>query len=265
MQQLEFKSGQQTWRADLTQPHDISIPLDFNKPQPSCFQAPAARSETYGVGSFEGDVRRSGSCNCTVHTFVPHCNGTHTECVGHLTYERVSVREVVVESLLTAKLISVQPTHSPRTRDPADLVITAEALQRACGGQLDTQALVVRSLPNGAEKLSRNYDQGPPPAYFEVEAMQWLVDCNIEHLLVDLPSVDRMADEGRLSAHRIFWGLPEGASSVTQAARSQATITELAYIGPRVADGLYLLNLQIAPFVADAAPSRPVLYPLVRV
>lgn len=264
MQQLELKHGRQTWRADLTQPYDLSIPLDFDKPQPSCFRAPRARSETYSVGSFEGDVRLSGSCNCTVHTFIPHCNGTHTECVGHLTYERVSVRDVVVESLLTAKVISVQPTTSSKTRGVTDMVITAEALQRACEGQLDTQALVVRSLPNGPEKLSRNYDEGPCPAYFEVEAMQWLVDRDVEHLLVDLPSVDRIADEGRLSAHRIFWGLPEGASSVTQAARSQATITELAYVSPRVADGLYLLNLQIAPFVADASPSRPVLYPLVR-
>ena len=264
MQQIEFRHRKQSWRADLSQPQDISIPLEFQGPQPSCFGAPAADSSAYSVGSFEGDVRRSGSCNCAVHTLIPHCNGTHTECVGHLTYERVSVRDVAVESLLTAQLVSVQPTTSPHTQDVTDVVITLQSLQRACGEQLDTHALIVRTLPNGPEKLTRNYERGAYPAYFEPEAMQWLVDGGIEHLLVDLPSVDRMADAGRLLAHRVFWGMPEDANSVTQASRSHATITELIYVKPSVLDGRYLLNLQVAPFSADAAPSRPILYPLVR-
>jgi hypothetical protein len=42
------------------------------------------------------------------------------------------------------------------------------------------------------------------------------------------------------------------------------TITEMIYVRDEVADGLYLLNLQIAPFVSDAAPSRPLLYPLIK-
>jgi hypothetical protein len=36
----------------------------------------------------------------------------------------------------------------------------------------------------------------------------------------------------------------------------------LAFIDDAIADGHYLLNLQVAPFVADAAPSRPILLPL---
>ena len=38
------------------------------------------------------------------------------------------------------------------------------------------------------------------------------------------------------------------------------TITEMVFIPDEVEDGDYLLNLQIAPFFADAAPSRPILY-----
>ena len=37
-------------------------------------------------------------------------------------------------------------------------------------------------------------------------------------------------------------------------------MTELAYVPDRVLDGLYLLELQIAPFASDAAPSRPVIH-----
>ena len=43
---------------------------------------------------------------------------------------------------------------------------------------------------------------------------------------------------------------------------ASALVTELAYVPDSVADGLYLLDLQVPAFGADAAPSRPVLYPL---
>lgn len=263
MSLLEFKRKQRTWRADVSRPLDISIPLRFDGAQPHCFGAPPARAETYVAGTFEGDVRRGGSCNCSTHVLTPHCNGTHTECVGHITHERVSIRDVAQESLLLAGVVSIEPQPSPKALDASDRVIRGDALRAACKSlPAECQALVLRSLPNSAEKLARDYDAGPCPAYLEAEAAHYLVECGIEHLLVDLPSIDRMADEGRLLAHRIFWGLPLGANSVTQATRPHATITELIYVDSQIADGVYLLNLQIAPFVADAAPSRPVLYPV---
>jgi hypothetical protein len=40
------------------------------------------------------------------------------------------------------------------------------------------------------------------------------------------------------------------------------TVTELIYAPDPIPDGHYLLNLQVAPLLADAAPSRPVLYPV---
>jgi hypothetical protein len=92
--------------------------------------------------------------------------------------------------------------------------------------------------------------------------LDWLAGTGVEHLLVDLPSVDRMNDGGRLLAHRAFWGMPAGTTHATHATRPNATITELIYVPEQIPDGLYLLSLQVAPFVADAAPSRPLLYPL---
>lgn len=100
------------------------------------------------------------------------------------------------------------------------------------------------------------------PAYFTTAAVSALVDVGIEHLLVDLPSVDRYHDEGRLAAHRMFWGLPAGSRRASEAARANATITEMIFVPDSVADGDYLLNLQVPPFAADAAPSRPLLFPL---
>ena len=40
----------------------------------------------------------------------------------------------------------------------------------------------------------------------------------------------------------------------------EKTITEMIYVPNEISDGLYVLNLQIAPFENDASPSKPVLY-----
>jgi hypothetical protein len=122
------------------------------------------------------------------------------------------------------------------------------------------RALVLRTLPNTRDKLERNYDRAPAP-HFDADAMRWIVSAGITSLVVDLPSLDRH-DDPALTTHRIFWGLQPGATSAAQATRPTATVTELAFIDDSIADGHYLLNLQVAPFVADAAPSRPILLPL---
>lgn len=239
--------------------HDISIPLRFNAPQPTFFGAAAASEQPLAAGSFVGDVRQGGSCNCSIHTFVPHCNGTHTECVGHITRERMSVRNLAVHHLSAALLITVEP--QPLA---GDKVIDLHVLQAAVGAHrlADYHALVVRTLPNDDSKLTRNHDTDPPPPYFTTDAMSWIVEQGIETLVVDLPSIDRAQDGGRLAAHRIFWGVPQGGTSGALATRAHATITEMAFIPNTVVDGPYLLNLQVPPFMSDAAPSRPILLPL---
>jgi len=71
--------------------------------------------------------------------------------------------------------------------------------------------------------------------------------------LLDLPSVDREQDDGKLAAHHAFWDFPH----VIDRCRS---ITEMIYVPDEVLDGDYLLELQVPHFINDAAPSRPVLY-----
>ena len=88
--------------------------------------------------------------------------------------------------------------------------------------------------------------------------MNFIHELGIEHLIVDLPSVDRMNDNGILGNHRIFWS--DGNNSKGEVnPNSKRTITELAYIPNSAKDGFYFLNIQIPHFVCDAAPSRPLL------
>ena len=62
-------------------------------------------------------------------------------------------------------------------------------------------------------------------------------------------------DEGKLMGHHVIWNYPT-------APRMDCTITELIFVPDHALDGLYLLNLQVAAFENDAAPSRPVIFAL---
>jgi hypothetical protein len=141
-----------------------------------------------------------------------------------------------------------------------DRATLATATARWAG--LPWTALVLRTLPNDAGKRTRAYAGGAPAPYFQVDAMRWIVERGVTSLVVDLPSLDRADDGGRLAAHRVYWGLPAGSTEARQATRGEALVTELAFVPDAVADGLYLLDLHLPAFVTDAAPSRPVLYPL---
>ncbi len=268
--QIEFNG--ESLRVDTDHAVDLSIPLEFGGPQPNHFDAPAATASPLESGTFVGDTREGGSCNCETLSLVPHCNGTHTECVGHVTDDRVAVNSIAPAELLPAALITVEPIRCEDTREstaprpePKDHVITRSALSASLGQAPGDppEALIVRTKPNREEKRTRRYAESKTVPYFTAEAMEWLVKKNVRHLIVDTPSVDRLHDGGALTSHRIFWGLPPASREASKATRVFATITELAFVPDNVPDGIYLLNLQVAPFVCDAAPSRPILYPIV--
>jgi arylformamidase len=125
----------------------------------------------------------------------------------------------------------------------------------------EARALAIRTLPNTDDKRARDYALASPP-YLSREAAQLLVSRGILHLIVDVPSLDRTHDEGRLTAHRIFFGLPPGSIQLRAAARVDATVTEFAFIPDELPDGPYLLGIQVPALAGDAVPSRPLLYPL---
>jgi arylformamidase len=252
---------------DQEKPIDISIPLDFYGPQPNAYGVEEARAKACEAGDMVGDTRRGGSCNFEQVTLIPHCNGTHTECVGHITHERISVRDCLKDVFLRARLISVGPEPATAASEKytvqygdEDQIITADILRKALG-ENHADALIVRTLPN-SEKRSRRYIDKISP-FFTNDAIELMVARGIRHLLVDLPSIDRLFDEGRLSNHRIFWNIAPGSFELTRNSRINSTVTELIFVPDSVSDGDYLLNLQIAPFASDAAPSRPVLYSII--
>jgi arylformamidase len=270
MNALEFSARGRRWRADLRRPIDLAIPLDFAGAQPRFFAGTPASSAPLRAGSFTGSVGAGASCNCATYTLAPHCHGTHTECVGHVTDPAASLAALTPVAPCLALLVSLRPRAlGPKAAGPyagaEDRIIDRTALEQAAAAWLAEPwtAVVVRTLPNEIAKQHRAYvDGGAPAPYFEPSAMGWLVERGVTSLVVDLPSLDRADDGGHLAAHRIYWGLPPGVTDVNVATRPHALVTELAYVPDETPDGLYLLDLHVPAFVADAAPSRPVLYPL---
>jgi arylformamidase len=255
---------------DLERPISLAIDLDFSERQPRHFGAPLASSQPFAVPGFSGSVEHGASCNCNTITLIPHCNGTHTECVGHLTREPLDAHRVTPTGFLPALLVSVEAVAAElagESTEPApqagDRLITGRAIEKSwpISAPFEPLALVIRTLPNPPDERHQDYTDATPP-YLSREAAVTLIERGIEHLIVDLPSIDRSHDEGRLTAHRIFFGLPRGAVARTPPTQANAPKTELAYIPDIAPDGPYLLALQVPAIGGDAVPCRPLLYQL---
>jgi len=230
--------------ADLTKGNCIAIPLDHNKPQPNAFFAPLYEASPHKVDGWVGDTREGASVNFFNLRINPHGNGTHTECIGHISEERYAIHETLGEGFFIAQLISVYPS----AKENGDRVI--DQLEWEEG----VDAIILRTLPNHSDKQNRHYGNTNPP-YLEPSLAMRMADDNITHLLLDLPSVDREDDGGKLSAHKAFWRF-DGAQ------RRNATITEMIFVEDFIPDGLYLLQIQIPALMLDASPSRPYIYAL---
>lgn len=249
---LEATIGERRFRI-LQPPRDISIALVFDGDHPSAFGLPAATAQPFEFGDTVLRVARGGSVNCSTLTFTPHGNVTHTECIGHITSHDVGVLDVLTESFVAVTLVTVAPIVKRREgQEFPEAVVTLERLQETLrsADPAFLRGVVVRTLPNDSIKRQMQWS-GTRPPYLQPEAMRWLVEQGVRHFFVDLPSVDPEQDEGRLDAHRAFW---DG-----EAGRAR-TITELVFVPNEIADGSYMLELQVAPFVHDVLPCRPLLF-----
>ncbi len=239
-----------TWRIALDRPIDLSIPLDANSSGPRAWYVGPPRFTPVSDGERTYAVQDGASVNFRDVFFNPHGHGTHTESVGHIARQMHPVGNLLQRYWFTAQLISVLPVER-RTTEGLARIVTLEQLRNTVN-EKPPEALVLRTWPNDPEKRTREWSNTDPP-FMEAEACKWLRSIGVKHLLLDLPSVDRERDEGRLSAHRAFWDHP-CSTDLTR------TITEMIYVPNEVRDGEYLLELQLPHFINDAAPSRPVLY-----
>ena len=125
-------------------------------------------------------------------------------------------------------------------------MITKQSIQKKM--HQSHSALIIRTIPNDRSKISRNYDKIRAP-FFTHQAIDYIASEGVEHLLVDLPSIDKADDEGKLGNHKRFF-------------KYGKTISELLFINDSISDGLGFLQIQIPNWSLDAVPSRPIFYPV---
>ncbi|KFF07104.1 cyclase family protein [Flavobacterium reichenbachii] len=240
------------YQIDLSKPIDISIPLTNTDENPIAWYIEKPIIEPVVFGDWIGKVSEGkSSTNFNNIFFNPHGHGTHTECLGHITNDFYSINQSLKEFFFFAKLITVEPE-----KIGEDFVITKNQISALLNEK--TEALIIRTLPNQKDKKSRKYSNTNPP-YLAEDAAIFIRESEIQHLLIDLPSVDREHDEGKLLAHKAFWNVKD-TLHLNPDARLSATITEMIYVPEEIEDADYILNLQIASFENDASPSKPILY-----
>jgi arylformamidase len=241
---IEYKST--TYQVDLSKPLDISMPLKADVTNPTAWYVSPPRFTPVMEHGFVGDVNLGGAVNFRNIFFNPHGHGTHTECVGHISKESYTINQCLKQFFCLAKVVSIAPE-----KQGNDSIITLKQIQ-AIWQNNSFEAIVIRTLPNTSLKLGMQYSN-TNPTFIHHDAVQFLIDNGLKHLLIDTPSVDKEEDGGALLSHHVFWQYPENPNL-------ERTITELIFVDDNITDGEYLLNLQIASFENDASPSKPVLY-----
>ncbi|MEZ4977892.1 MAG: cyclase family protein [Chitinophagales bacterium] len=227
----------------------ISTPFGSKELLPKAFHAPDLHIEAVRNGDFVGSTQEGGILNFKNIFINPHGNGTHTECVGHISKEEFYIKDCLKSFHHLTQLVTINPEVIGEDR-----VITLKQIESIkLNGKVN--CLIIRTLPNSKEDKFRDWSE-TNPAYIAPEAMKLITELGIEHFMVDTPSVDREHDEGKLLAHKYFWQYPEGPI------RLHATISEMVYVHKDVKDGLFLVNIQILPLLMDASPSNILLYPI---
>jgi len=237
------------YKIDLSKPLDISIPLIASKNNVNAWYIDEPKIEPVTADDWVGSVAEGSAVNFNNIYFNPHSHGTHTECVGHITKKVYSINEHLKQFFFFGEVITIAPE-----KVDEDFVISKKQLQFALGNK-KREAVIIRTLPNMNDKLSKQYSN-TNPTYMLEEAAQYLKKKGVKHLLIDLPSVDKEKDEGKLVSHNAFW-------NTSGKLRLDATITEFIFVPNHVEDGTYFVNIQIAPFENDATPSKPVLYKII--
>ncbi len=246
MMKAIIKYNSRKIQINVSKPIDISIAIDSSKQHVNAWYIDDPIISPEKFDDQEVSVAKGAVVNFNSIRFNPHSHITHTECVGHITEKVHSINQHLKHYFFLAEVVTIAPLESD-----GDFVIGTKQLKKALKNK-KRDAIVIRTLPNLTDKKEMRYSN-TNPVYMTENAAIYLREKGIKHLLIDLPSVDKENDDGKLLAHNAFW-------NTKGTLRMDATITEFIYVPNSVKDGEYLLNLMIAPFENDATPSKPILY-----
>ena len=247
---IELDHASHVWRS-TGKGIDLSVPVNPHSGLPRAWYRGPATAEPVRSDGWVGSVAEGGSVNFRDVTFNPHAHGTRTETREHVRDEFHPIDALARSGALPFLVPSILIDAHPESFED-DWIVPLSALERQSQWMQTHQpsAIILRCTHGDVQ---RDWSQTNPP-YLEAGFAEELVALHIQHLLLDLPSVDREVDGGELRAHHAFFG-------PAASPREGATISELLCVPMGLIAGPGLLAMQVAPFVHDAAPSRPLWFP----
>lgn len=229
-----------TYHIDFSKGIEISTSLVPGNSEPKAWYAPHFQAHPVMEGDFKGSLKEGGFVNFMNVQVNPHGNGTHTESAAHVYTNARSIHSVLKNHFFVSQLVTSKEKEE----------IGAEILH---GLLPEVEAIIIRTSPNKPSDKIKDFSNTRPP-YLSPNLILEMMRNGIQHIIIDLPSIDPEYDDGAVKAHKIFFGSEEKTNN--------NTITELVYIPDEIPDGMYLCNIQIPPFELDAAPSRVFIYPI---
>ncbi len=231
---------------DSTQAADITLSINKSE-NVNCYYLSEPSFKYFESEAFSGNLSKGGSVNCEQISFYAHASGTHTECALHVAAVDFDMRHIQFDPLMLGQMFTISPSQMGE-----DSVIDANSFA-SLSNPHQAKVILVRTLPNPSSKCQANYS-GTNPVYFDPAVLLSIKALGFEHLICDLPSIDKESDEGKLLAHK-NWFLDEGQPIVKR------SITELTYMPNHLHDGLYAVQMQVPKIQSDAVPSSIVIYP----
>ena len=258
---LQIKHNNETYEINSNDGITISIPVNFNDNRnPKFYDTEEPSKEYYKLENNEYKISAGGGCNVPLINLNIHCSGTHTESANHIISKGNLINELNLNNLMVANLISVSPTDLTNERyhtqyHANDRMITKKILSNKKFNLefCDIRVLIIRTIPNNKSKTNQNYNKKHHP-FMTNDAILYLKEIGVKHILIDTPSIDRFDDKGKLGNHHIFFkdnNIP-----------NKNSITELIYVPNKCKDGIYLIHIGVPKFSLDAAPSCPTIYKL---
>ena len=106
---IEVEHQGKLYQLDTEKFHDLSIPYNFNGPQPNYYDVETGQAVPLEEGGKKWSVAEGAGCNVMEVNFNVHCTGTHTECVGHLLNKESNVSANLKNLIVSAVLVTIKP------------------------------------------------------------------------------------------------------------------------------------------------------------
>ncbi len=232
---------------DLKNVHDITLGIKKNE-NVNCYHLQQPEFKYFKNEFFNGSLSDGGSVNCEKISLYPHASGTHTECALHVAPVDFNLYTLNINSFCLSKLISITPATNGMDRFISENELMNLNNEQQC------EALIIRTMPNGETKINFNYSD-TNPCYLTESAIVKIKSMGFNHLIVDLPSIDKESDEGKLAAHK-QWFFDDGVVN------SDRLITEFVFVNNSIVDGIYVAQIQLPKIETDALPSKVLIYPI---